>query len=201
MLSDIDRIQPITIPGDALNFMVRGQCTPYIIAHDIPVRQDRGTLFIGIEIRQPQPKTPRLELLGERQRAALRRRPGSGALRRVLPPRTRRVRTPAARRVRRRRWGALGSTFPRCQRKNAFWNSYPRRGSQQGTRDGGTASSGEHESQGPIDRLPTHFDVASADHDTAGWEGDRSSRLWTPVGRKRSGRDGQGTRPTVRKRC
>ena len=55
------------------------------------------------------------------------------------------------------------------------------------------------QSQGPIDRLPSHFDATSADYDTAGWEGDRGSRLWTPVGRERTGRDGQGTSPVERK--
>jgi hypothetical protein len=68
MLPKIRRVQPITIPIDPLNFMISGQWTSDIIAHDILVCEHRGALFIREQIRQPRPHTPRRQFPGWRQR-------------------------------------------------------------------------------------------------------------------------------------
>jgi hypothetical protein len=59
MVLDIDGVQAITIPIDALDFVPQRQCTANIRAQDIAVSKHHGTLLVCEKVREPRPEVPR----------------------------------------------------------------------------------------------------------------------------------------------
>jgi hypothetical protein len=59
MMLDVDGVQAITIPIDALDLVPQGQRAANIRAQDIAVNKHRGALLVCEEVREPRPEVPR----------------------------------------------------------------------------------------------------------------------------------------------
>jgi hypothetical protein len=59
MMLDIDGIQAVTIPVNALDFVPQRQRAANIRAQDIAVSKHRGALLVREEFREPRPEVPR----------------------------------------------------------------------------------------------------------------------------------------------